>query len=75
MSDTVKQAWGLECPKCRSDEAIDINAVVQVRLYPNGTDEREAADASHTRDGDSAAFCRECDYEGRVSHFRVTSRA
>lgn len=67
---SVASEWEMRCPKCRSDESIDIAATVWVRLGPYGTDADESANGDKEWDNDSLAVCN-CGYAGRVKDFSI----
>jgi hypothetical protein len=60
----VMQTFGMGCPCCNRDNALDIQAIVWVRLTPNGTDAELPDDGSHDWDNASAARCNACGWEG-----------
>jgi hypothetical protein len=61
---TVMNKTGMRCPSCKYDNALDIQAIVWVRLTPNGTDADLPEDGSHEWDNASAARCSACGWEG-----------
>jgi hypothetical protein len=66
---SVKTEWEMACPRCGSDEHIDIAATVWVRLTEDGTDADDPADGGHEWDSDSDARCAKCGYSGTVEDF------
>lgn len=66
---TVLQAWNMRCPKCKSDESIEISANVYVRLKPDGTDIFDTHNGDHEWDNDSTAYCAACGFSGTVRDF------
>lgn len=69
---TVMQTFGMRCPSCKSDDAVDIQAVVWVRLTPNGTDADLSDDGSHEWDSASASRCSGCGWEGIAGNTLMT---
>jgi hypothetical protein len=70
---TVKDNWQMRCPQCGSDEAIDIQVEVMVRLLPDGTDADQAANTHQNWHEDSSAECA-CGFSGSVRDFSVDSK-
>ena len=68
---TVIEEWGMCCPNCGRDDAIDILAQVAVRLTPEGTDPDEARDGHHEWGDDNSAVCVACEHTGKVEDFRT----
>jgi hypothetical protein len=68
--ETVKDAWGLECPKCKSDESLHLCVEVFAALTPDGT---EIDGGDHHWDHESACSCHEeeCDWSGIVREAMV----
>lgn len=65
--NTVRIEWGLACPKCQSDEHLQVQLVTMADLTPDGTEpggDQEWTPRSFMR-------CAACGYEGRVSSFDV----
>ena len=67
---TVREAWQMQCPKCRADNEIDITAMVDVRLMPDGSDTYESEDGNHYWDDTSPATCGGCGFHGPAREFR-----
>ena len=65
---TVYDEWGIRCPKCDSDDKLDIFATVLMRLTADGSVESEGSDG-HEWDSGSLIFCRECEHHGLVEEF------
>ena len=59
------------CPKCGSQDKIDVVAQKWVRLTPDGSDADESHDGSDEYDGTSLAMCMEegCGHSGLLSTF------
>jgi hypothetical protein len=68
---TVAHEWNMRCPQCKSDESIDISAIVYVRLKPEGTDIADAHNGDHDWDNDSTAYCAACGFAGTVRAFEI----
>lgn len=62
----------MACPECSNDSAIDVAAVVWVRVMNTRegvqTDSDESFDGSHEWDSDSCAVC-SCGFSGKVRDF------
>lgn len=71
MSETVRENHGICCPKCGSDDQIDVCANVWVRLCDNGTDAYESENGDQEWDDDSPCSCNVCDYDGTVGSFAI----
>jgi hypothetical protein len=59
---------GIACPKCRADDAFYIEALVELRVTDDGTED-EGGD--HIWSEDSPCRCAACDHHGEVSDFTV----
>lgn len=68
---TVRETFGLACPKCRNDEHILIAATEFVRLVPDGT--VSAGDQEWALD--STAHCSSCGHDGIVAEFEAQEDA
>ena len=69
MSKTVRENHNICCPKCGSDDQIDVCANVWVRLCANGTDVFGSENGDQEWDDDSPCSCHVCDYYGPVGSF------
>ena len=71
-SDTtnVNCLAGKRCPKCGSYGPFEVQVLLRVLLYDEGTD--DADDSSIEYDGDAAAVCYACRYEGKFGDFAVS---
>lgn len=67
--NTVKENWDMTCPGCGEDCAINVVALVTVRLTHDGTD---ITDGNHEWDDKSDASCELCHFHGNVSNFKGT---
>jgi hypothetical protein len=54
---TVKFQWGMSCPACGADDALDIAIVVRARLTEEGTDTDLARDTDHDWGDKSQVDC------------------
>jgi|GEM_PF-3250169 len=68
---TVRETFGLACPKCHDDEHILIAATEFVRLVPDGT--VSAGDQEWALD--STAHCSNCGHDGIVAAFEAQEDA
>jgi hypothetical protein len=71
---SVKTEWAMACPKCGSDEYIDVAAVVWVRLTEDGTDADQPDNGNHEWDDDSRCTCGKCGHNGTVRDFEWRTR-
>lgn len=69
--NTVRETFGLACPKCRNDEHILIATTELVRLVPDGT--ISAGDQEWALD--SPAQCSNCGHDGIVAEFEAQEDA
>jgi len=69
------RSWGLRCPRCRSDDAIDIAATVWVCLCPDGTDATLSACGDHEWDDDTRTACGDCGFTATVRDFEFDGGA
>jgi len=60
----------MECPACGSDESIDIESLISVRLSVSGTDPDDARCGDHIWDKDSPASC-ECGLSATAGAFTI----
>lgn len=63
--------FGLSCPKCGSEDRIDICIEVWARLTPDGTDADGPLNGGHEWDGSSVAVC-DCGWGGTVKELVET---
>lgn len=66
---TVRETFGLACPRCGSDDSIEIWAYTVVALMPNGS--AATNDPFHEWGPDHYCACRACTFEGRVADFTI----
>jgi RecJ-like exonuclease len=66
----MTNCFEMKCPKCGSEDHIEIFATVCVRLTHDGTDADAAADGNHYWDDDSSARCDACNCLGTVKAFQ-----
>jgi hypothetical protein len=64
---TVRNQWGLACPKCASDDYLQVQITVMANLYPEGTDPH----GDQGWDGTSFIRCYNCHHTGTVRQFTV----
>ena len=72
LDETVRAAWGLECPRCKSDQHIEIELRCWAALSADGTDTDGANDGNHYWDENSACRCDACNAEATVKDFQVS---
>jgi phage FluMu protein Com len=65
----------IHCPKCWTDNQIDIAATVWLRVTENGTDADESKDGQHDYTPRSDAACNACGYYGRLQDFEQDEEA
>lgn len=65
-ADELGNDHGLQCPKCKKGDELEIAATHWVLLRPDGTDDSEM-DGSEEWDDASGAKCNACDWSGKVS--------
>lgn len=69
--ESVKESWGYACPSCGSDESIDVDALISVRLLPNNeSDLAPARDQSWDWDSSKYASC-VCGFGAPLGDFSV----
>lgn len=71
MEQTVRSFWGMACPACGEDSRIDVDALVALRLTPDGTDIMQSGSSSEEWDDDSPAICCACGHSGTVDDFTI----
>lgn len=64
---TLRECFGLVCPKCGRDDHIRICAYAMVALTPNGS--VETNDACHEWSPDHYCGCSSCGFEATVAEF------
>lgn len=71
LDETVREAWGLQCPKCRSDEHIEIQLKCWAVLTADGTDPDAASSSEHYHYWDKQSPCRcdVCNHHATVEDF------
>lgn len=69
--ETVLQFWNMKCPKCESDESINIDATISctLTLTHDGTEENDTNYPETNWEEESHAHCSECDFHGHVRDF------
>ena len=67
-ADELGNDHGLQCPKCKQGDSLQIQVTRWANLLPNGTDD-EAGDTEW--DDESEAQCTGCVWEGRVKDLLV----
>lgn len=68
---SVRETFGLACPKCGHDDHILVEATEFVRLLPDGSE--SVGDQEWALD--SSARCTKCDHSGIVANFDVPDHA
>jgi hypothetical protein len=71
----MSNCFEMRCPKCGSEDHIEIFATVCVRLTADGTDADAPADGNHYWDDDSEARCDACNCVGTVKVFQASDGA
>lgn len=64
---TVRETFGLACPKCGRDDHLIVEVTTMVRLYPEGTE--SVGDEEWGPDSNCA--CTTCDFRDRVEVLMV----
>jgi hypothetical protein len=73
---TVRAEWKMECPRCHSDEQLEIQVTMWVRLTGDGTGSDMSEDGAHVWDDNSPIVCHACNrWEGIVSAARISELA
>lgn len=67
-SMTVRDIWYMQCPKCGSDEGIQIHMTVRGRLYP---DSIKLDGYQRTWKAEANCYCHLCRHIGIVREFRT----
>lgn len=62
---TVREEHGVACPKCGSDEQIEVVYTSWTRLVPDGTDDDNVLDKSVEYDNESPCRCGKCGWAGK----------
>ena len=70
---TVAEVWGLRCPKCGSDDGLEVQVRAWMVLTTEGTRPSDA-DGSEEWDDGSTCICGICQYEGSVVDFKAASK-
>ncbi|QIG69336.1 hypothetical protein EVB78_134 [Rhizobium phage RHph_N1_15] len=70
---TVSEAWNMRCPKCGSDENLDVEVKAFARLMSDGTDCDESVNGDHTWDDQSPCTCAACGWEGKAGDAEISS--
>jgi hypothetical protein len=65
----MSNQFNMRCPKCGSEDQIEIAATVWVLLTADGTDADQTADGSHWWEDESPARCNACDHQDTVKAF------
>jgi hypothetical protein len=67
--------FDLRCPKCSSENEIDVQAAVWLRLTEDGTDADAAECGDHEYNQHSPATCNTCGYIGKLRDFEQEEAA
>ena len=70
---TVREKFGLACPKCGRDDRLRIWAYAMVAMTPDGS--VETNDPFHEWGPDHYCECEACGHQGIVSDFATNDRA
>jgi hypothetical protein len=62
--------FDMTCPDCGHSDALDVAALVWVRLTRDGTDADASHDGSHEWDDDADCVCAACGWRGTVLNAR-----
>jgi ribosomal protein S27AE len=62
----VKDEWSMACPKCGDDSELIIQALIDVRLTVDGT---EDVAHGHVWDSESICSCGKCGHTATVGDF------
>lgn len=65
---TVRETFGLACPKCGRDDQISIRCEIWVDVTPDGT---ERVGDDHDYDERNVCGCLACHYVSTVGRFQV----
>lgn len=68
---SVLYNWGMRCPKCKSSDSLDIQALVWIRLTEDGTDADASGDGSHHWEDGSSCVCRNCGWKGTAKETQI----
>jgi xylose isomerase len=66
----MSNCFDMKCPECGTENEIDVQACVWVRLCYDGTDIFDAHSGDHEWNDNSAAICCACAHEATVREFR-----
>ena len=66
--------FSMRCPKCAASDQIDIQALVWLRLSPDGTDPYEARNQAHEWGDVNIAQCCACEHIGTVKDFEIAEQ-
>ena len=67
--ESVKESWGYVCPSCGSDESIDVDALISVRLLPNYESDTDLARDQSWQWGNSNYASCACGHYDALSTF------
>jgi predicted RNA-binding Zn-ribbon protein involved in translation (DUF1610 family) len=69
---SVKTEWEMACPKCGSDEDIQVSAMIWITLTEDGTEDN-GGDTEW--DNESLCLCGKCGHSGIVRDFECDAPA
>ena len=72
--DDLDNDFSMRCPKCAASDQIDIQALVWLRLSPDGTDPYEARNQIHEWGVVNVAQCCACEHIGTVKDFEIAEQ-
>ena len=73
MTD-LDNEFGLQCPKCKASNQIDVAANIWVRLHRDGSDPYEARCQDHDWNQNSFAACHSCGHSATVWDFNIENQ-
>ena len=72
--DDLDNDFSMRCPKCNASDRIDVQALVWLRLSPDGTDPYEARNQDHEWGDVNVAQCCACEHIGTVKDFEIAEQ-
>lgn len=73
---SVRETYGLQCPKCKIDTAlhVDAHATTTVRLLPDGVEDDGDGFGGWEWDENDSCHCSECSWQGTVKDATIDNQ-
>jgi hypothetical protein len=74
MTEELDNDFSMKCPRCGASDRVDVQALIWLRMRPDGSDPYEAKNQAHEWTDNSIAMCCKCDHIGTVREFEADNQ-